>query len=76
MEVLNLINNTDDQILKETELFDIYKGEQIPTGQKSIAFKLLFQAPDRTLTDEEVNEVFNQIVKNLKTEYEAEIRKK
>lgn len=76
MEVLNLINKTDDAILKETELFDIYQGEQIPAGQKSIAFKLLFQAPDRTLTDEEVNEVFNHIVKNLEDEYEAEIRKK
>src|SRR6056297_324851 len=76
MEVLNLINNTDHEILKDTELFDIYQGEQIPAGQKSIAFKLLFQAPDRTLTDEEVNEVFNQIVKNLEDKYEAEIRKK
>lgn len=76
MEVLNLINNTDDEILKETELFDIYQGEQIPEGQKSIAFKLLFQAPDRTLTDQEVNEVVNKIVENLESEYEAEIRKK
>jgi phenylalanyl-tRNA synthetase beta chain len=75
MEVLNLINNTDDTILKETELFDIYQGEQIPEGQKSIAFKLLFQAPDRTLTDQEVNEVVNNIVAKLESEYEAEIRK-
>ncbi len=76
MEVLNLINNTDDTILKETELFDIYQGEQIPEGQKSIAFKLLFQALDRTLTDQEVNEVVNNIVNKLESEYEAEIRKK
>lgn len=75
MEVLNLINNSDDKILKETELFDIYQGEQIPAGQKSIAFKLLFQAPDRTLTDQEVNEVVNKIVVELESEYEAEIRK-
>lgn len=76
MEVLNVINGIDDTILKETELFDIYKGEQIPAGQKSIAFKLLFQAPDRTLTDKEVNKVFDQIVDELKDKYEAEIRKK
>ncbi|MFO7814786.1 MAG: phenylalanine--tRNA ligase subunit beta [Halanaerobiales bacterium] len=75
-EVLNLINNTDHKILKEAELFDIYQGEQIPEGEKSIAFKLLFQAPDHTLTDQEVNEVVNKIVANLENKYDAEIRKK
>ncbi len=76
MEVLNIINNTDQTILKSTELFDIYQGEQIPDGKKSLAFKLLFQAKDRTLTDQEVNEVFNKIVKRLENKYEAKIRKK
>ena len=76
MEVLNIINNTDQSILKSTELFDIYQGEQISEGKKSLAFKLLFQAPDRTLTDQKVNEVFNEIVKKLESKYEAEIRKK
>ncbi|MBS3811443.1 MAG: phenylalanine--tRNA ligase subunit beta [Halanaerobiales bacterium] len=76
MEVLNLINSQGQDILKDTELFDIYQGEQIPKGKKSIAFKLLFQAKDRTLTDQEVNSVVNQIIEKLKNKYEAEIRKK
>jgi phenylalanyl-tRNA synthetase beta chain len=62
------------EILKGLELFDIYQGDQIKDGYKSAAFELKFQADDRTLTDQEVNERFNQIVKHLKKEYSAEIR--
>jgi phenylalanyl-tRNA synthetase beta chain len=61
-------------MLKNLELFDIYQGDQIKDGYKSAAFGLKFQAADRTLTDQEVNERFNQIVKHLKKEYSAEIR--
>jgi len=61
-------------MLKGLELFDIYQGDQIEDGYKSAAFELKFQVEDRTLTDQEVNERFNQIVKHLKEEYSAEIR--
>jgi Ferredoxin-fold anticodon binding domain. len=39
------------------ELFDIYEGNQIPEGYKSMAYSLSFRAPDRTLKDEEVNDL-------------------
>ena len=61
-------------MLKGLELFDIYQGDQIEDGYQSAAFELKFQAEDRTLTDQEVNERFNQIVNHLKEEYSAEIR--
>ena len=68
------IKDQGGAMLKNLELFDIYQGDQIKDGYKSAAFELKFQAEDRTLTDQEVNERFNQIVKHLKEEYSAEIR--
>jgi phenylalanyl-tRNA synthetase beta chain len=45
--------------LERVELFDLYRGEGLPEGKKSLAFSMTFRAADRTLTDDEVNKVFN-----------------
>ena len=42
------------ELLTRLELFDVYRGEQVGQGNKSLALRLEFQAPDRTLTDDEV----------------------
>jgi phenylalanyl-tRNA synthetase beta chain len=73
-DIYQSIKDIGGAMLKNLELFDIYQGDQIKDGYKSAAFGLKFQAADRTLTDQEVNERFNQIVKHLKKEYSAEIR--
>lgn len=44
--------------LEKIELFDVYRGAGLPEGKQSLAFSLTFRAPDRTLTDDEVNKVF------------------
>ncbi len=44
------------ELLRGAEVFDLYRGEQVGEGRKSLALRLSFQAPDRTLTDEEVAE--------------------
>ncbi|MBR3943220.1 MAG: phenylalanine--tRNA ligase subunit beta, partial [Clostridia bacterium] len=62
------------KILEDVQLFDIYKGQQIPENKKSVAFALSFRASDRTLTDEEVNKAFNKIVERLNAEHGAELR--
>lgn len=43
-------------LLEVVELFDVFRGDQVGEGKKSLAFQLLFRAADRTLTDEEANE--------------------
>ncbi|QTL98580.1 phenylalanine--tRNA ligase subunit beta [Iocasia frigidifontis] len=73
-EILRLLKREAGDILKKVEIFDLYEGDQIPEGLKSLAFKLLFQAEDRTLRDEEVNELFNKILKLLRNFFSAEIR--
>ena len=44
------------ELLRSAEIFDLYRGQQLGEGRKSLALRLSFRAPDRTLTDEEVAE--------------------
>ncbi len=60
-------------LLQRAMLFDVFKGEQIGAGKKSLAYRLTYQA-DRTLTDAEVAKVREQIVKRLKEELNAVLR--
>ena len=54
--VVDAVRDGGGELLASVELFDVYSGEQVGEGQKSLALRLSFQAPDRTLTDEEVAE--------------------
>ena len=51
--------------LEGVELFDLYTGAGIPEGKKSIAVRVRYRAPDRTLTDDEVTPLHAKIVDNL-----------
>jgi phenylalanyl-tRNA synthetase beta chain len=62
------------KILREVRLFDMYHGEQIGSGKKSLAYNLTYQAPDRTLTDEEVLKTRQRIVRQLEKELNAKLR--
>jgi len=61
-------------LVSDNQLFDLYVGEQIPEGKKSIAFRLIYQAADRTLTDEEVDKVQKRILERLSKELGATLR--
>jgi phenylalanyl-tRNA synthetase beta chain len=60
--------------LREMRPFDVYRGEQIPPGHKSIAFALVFQAPDRTLSDEDAAALRARLVDALRERFGAELR--
>jgi phenylalanyl-tRNA synthetase beta chain len=60
--------------LKQAEIFDVYQGDQIESGKKSIALKLVFQVPDRTLTDKETTKDFEKIQATLAHEFDATLR--
>jgi phenylalanyl-tRNA synthetase beta chain len=60
--------------LTTVELFDVYEGNQVGSGRRSLAFGLTFQAPDRTLTDAEVNEQHARLVSALAAQLGAEVR--
>ena len=53
------------ELLRSAEVFDLYAGEQLGEGRKSLALALEFRAPDRTLTDEEVEAARAEIIASL-----------
>jgi phenylalanyl-tRNA synthetase beta chain len=63
-------------LLRGVRLFDVYRGEGIPAGRKSLAYALAYQAADRTLTDKEVDRAHRQIEDRLKQTLKAAIRGK
>ena len=73
-EVERLIAVTGGFLLKDVRLFDVYQGEQIPAGKKSLAYALAFQAPDKTLRDAVVAKQVKRIAGRLRGELGAELR--
>ena len=61
-------------LLEDFRVFDIYTGEQIQEGKKSIAFNMVFRSHEKTLKDQEVNEIIDKIVKSLTDEIGAILR--
>ncbi|GIU94908.1 MAG: phenylalanine--tRNA ligase beta subunit [Gaiellaceae bacterium] len=61
-------------LVREARVFDVYRGEQVGTGQKSVAIHLAFQSPERTLTDEEAAELRERIVAALAERFGARLR--
>jgi hypothetical protein len=61
-------------LLTRTTLFDVYTGGQVGAGRRSLAWSLTFQAPDRTLTDAEVNRLHERIVAEIAKRFRAEVR--
>ena len=60
--------------LREIRVFDVYRGEQLGEGKKSVAFSVAYQADDRTLNDEDATRLRDAIVNALATEFSAELR--
>ncbi|MBR6709935.1 MAG: hypothetical protein IKI81_00185, partial [Selenomonadaceae bacterium] len=62
------------KFLREVTLFDVYTGKQIAEGKKSLAFAIKFQSGDRTLTDEEADASFRNILSAVESKFHAELR--
>jgi phenylalanyl-tRNA synthetase beta chain len=61
-------------LVREARVFDVYTGDQVPPGKKSLAFSLLYQAEDHTLTDEEVARAQRKLLERLRRDFGAELR--
>ncbi|MDI6799922.1 MAG: phenylalanine--tRNA ligase subunit beta [Actinomycetota bacterium] len=73
-EVIEVILKSGGKLLKDARLFDLYRGEELGAGRKSLAYSLLFQSMERTLTDDEAAKAIEAIVSQLKEKLSAEIR--
>ncbi len=61
-------------LLREARVFDVYRGDQVGTGRKSVAIHLAFQSPERTLTEDDATEARERIVAALGERFAAELR--
>lgn len=62
------------QLIREAELFDIYRGKNISDGKKSLAFHVVYQSMDHTLTSQEVEKAHQQLVNILQQKFNAQVR--
>jgi phenylalanyl-tRNA synthetase beta chain len=74
VQVRDAMVKAGGRLLQKVELFDIYHGTQIPPGKKGLAYTLSFQAPDRTLTDDDANRLQARILRTLEKELGAQLR--
>jgi len=73
-EVHAVILRAGGELLEEARLFDVYRGDPIPPGKKSLAYALTYHAPDRTLNDAEVAKIHARIMKAVERQVGAQVR--
>jgi len=67
-EVIRKINFSGGELIRDVDVFDMYIGENVPTGVKSLSFHLVYQATDRTLQTKEIETLQTKIIRNLEKE--------
>lgn len=72
--VLAAVKQAKPQNLEGVELFDVFRGKNVPAGQKSMAYALTYRNAERTLTDAEANSAHEKVVAQLKQALQAEVR--
>ena len=72
--ILELIPQESEELLEKAAIFDVYTGQGIPDGMKSLALRFTYRSPDRTLTDDEVDVVHDRIVEKIVGLSNARIR--
>jgi len=75
-DIMDVIKKACGRLLTDINVFDVYVGENVGSGEKSIAFNLTFQDPTRTLSDEEVMQLFNKAIDAVTTKLNAVLRDK
>ena len=72
--LMQVITSAGGKLLESARVFDVYRGKGVPTNKKSMAFALTYRAPDRTLTDGEVQEAHARLVRKVTGAVGAELR--
>ena len=73
-DVEDVIKSAGGKLLCDIKLFDIYRGEQVEKGKKSMAYAVTLRADDRTLQDEEITKIMSKIIKSLEHRLGAALR--
>lgn len=73
-EVIAHIQKVGGKLLKNVRIFDVYHGGNVPEGKKSLAFRMRFQSAERTLSDDEVDDIFKKVIKKAEDRFKAQLR--
>ena len=71
---IEIIYSTGGELVESVRLFDVYDGDQVPEGKKSLAYTITYHSATETLTDKAVNDLHDKVVKRLNQELGAELR--
>ncbi len=73
-ELYNLALQTEKNLLKKVDLFDVYVGDKLPKGKKSYALSFTLQNEKATLTDKQIDKIMNKLQQNFEKNFAAELR--
>jgi phenylalanyl-tRNA synthetase beta chain len=73
-EIINLVKNIDKELIKTVKIFDVYQGENIESGKKSIAFSVTFEPKDKTLNEEDIEKISKNIINVVQSSTSATLR--
>jgi phenylalanyl-tRNA synthetase beta chain len=72
--IYKIAKQTEKQLLKDVNLFDVYQGKNLPKGKKSYAVSFLLQDENKTLTDKQIDKIMNKLQSNFENQLGAELR--
>ena len=73
-ELIEIIRNVDKELIKSVKVFDVYEGENIDEGKKSIALNVTIQSLEKTLNEEDLNKINHLIISTVESKTDAKIR--
>ena len=73
-ELENIIKKIDESIVKKVITFDVFEGQNIPEGKKSVAINVVIQSQDKTLTESDLDQISQKIINTVKEKTGATIR--
>ncbi len=73
-EIIAYIKNSNKKLIQSVDLFDVYSGDQVPAGKKSLAIKVQLQADDRTLTEEDLTSISQGIIDIITQKFQGQLR--
>lgn len=74
IDLYNYAFQTERNLLKNVDLFDVYTGDKLPEGKKSYALSFILQDENKTLTDKQIDKIMNKLQEGFRKQFEAELR--
>ena len=73
-EIINLVKKINKELIKEVKIFDVYQGDNISSGKKSIAFNVTLEPKDKTLSDNDIDQISKKIISTVQDTTGATLR--